>query len=73
MILLTSPNCPECTKVKDLLRKAGVKFREVSVTSDEGLKLGIAYGLTHVPALILDENHIYIGFDEIARLIRSSD
>ncbi len=69
MILLTSPKCGECLKAKELLRKAGVEFREVSVTTDEGLKIGVAYSITHVPALIAGK--VYIGLDEIKEFVES--
>jgi len=68
-ILLTSPRCEECVKAKEVLRRAGIEFREVSVTTDEGLKIGVAYGLTHVPALIADK--VYIGLNEIKKFIKN--
>ena len=70
VILLTSPRCPECVRAKKMLKDGGVKFREVLVTTDEGLEIGVKYRLTHVPALIA-EGKVYVGVEEIKSFIRA--
>lgn len=53
-ILLTMKGCVACPEAKKLLRKEGVKFKEVDVYSKEGEKLSTEHKVTEVPVMIID-------------------
>ena len=56
-ILFTSPKCPECTRLKQILSKENTEYLEYDVTSAEGLSEYHYYSFRQsVPMLVLKEN-----------------
>ncbi len=73
--LLTSPTCPYCPMAADVVRKFVEKNRDVvaielSVTTDEGLKEAVKYGIRGVPALIINDQAVLLGVPKMAELER---
>ncbi|MFH1836017.1 MAG: glutaredoxin domain-containing protein [Methanobacteriota archaeon] len=53
-ILLTSNYCGGCAEAKKMLKKEGIKYREVEADSPEGEKLAKKHKLEYVPAMIIN-------------------
>lgn len=52
-LLFTMPHCPQCTKVKSLLKEKGIKYTEYDVVKDpEGLKLARKYNVKMGGAIV---------------------
>lgn len=64
ILVYTTPTCPYCHATKNFLRKLGVPFREVDVSTDPkaARDLIIKSGQMGVPVLDID-GEIIIGFD----------
>ena len=74
--LLTSPTCPYCPMAKDVLRRFAeqrkdVLVMEMSVTTDEGMKEALKFGIRSVPAMIISDKRVLIGVPTINDLIRA--
>ena len=66
--------CPYCARAKALLRAKNVQYREVDVTTDEGLEQEMVErsGRSTVPQIFIDSVHIG-GFDDLAELDATGD
>ena len=76
--LLTSPTCPYCPRAREVVKKlaeedGGVIALEFSVTTDEGLKEAMRFGITGVPAIIINDRDVLLGVPEIVELKRIVD
>jgi len=74
--LLTSPTCPYCPMAKDVLRRFAeqrkdVMVMEMSVTTDEGMKEALKFGIRSVPAIIINDKQVMIGVPTINDLIKA--
>jgi len=59
--IYTTPTCPYCISAKQLLKKKGVAFEEISVAGDPAgrrLMSERAGGRTTVPQIFIDDRHI---------------
>ena len=73
--LLTSPTCPYCPRAREVLRKFAqeredVIVVELSVTTEEGLKEAMKYGISGVPAIIINDRYVLLGVPRIEELER---
>ncbi len=64
--LLTSPTCPYCPRAREVVRKfvesrKDVVAIELSVTTDEGLKEAMKFGISGVPAIIVNDRFVMLG------------
>ncbi|MBI4289057.1 MAG: PDZ domain-containing protein [Chloroflexi bacterium] len=64
--IYTTPTCPYCRMLKDLLSEKGIPFREYDVSRDRAAAEDIAKrtGQTAVPVTVIDGQTI-IGFDRV--------
>ena len=53
-ILITSKHCPGCSQAKKLLKKKGIKFREMSADTKKGDKFCDKHNIRSVPTMIID-------------------
>ncbi len=70
--IYTTRFCPYCHAAKDLLRKKGVAFDEIDVTSDRSGRAAMSarsQGRTSVPQIFIGEQHIG-GCDDLHHLDR---
>ena len=65
VIIFTAPGCVWCTRVKDYLRRAGVRFREVDISRDPRAAEDMTRrtGQRGVP-VVLVEGRPVVGFDK---------
>jgi glutaredoxin-like YruB-family protein len=65
--IYTTPKCPYCKMAKDYLRKKGVKFEEIDVSSDQKAaeEMIKKSGQIGVPQIEINGRMI-LGFDEAA-------
>ena len=76
--MLTSPTCPYCPKAREVVRKLvesekDVIALELDVTTEEGLKEALKFGIRVVPAIIINDEIVLVGvpsLSELKRLIR---
>ncbi len=73
--LLTSPTCPYCPRarevVKQLAKEDGdVIALELSVTTDEGLEEAMRFGISGVPAIIINDREVLLGVPRMSDLRR---
>ena len=73
--LITSPKCPYCPKAREVVRRLVETDRDViaielSVTTDEGLKEALRFGISGVPAIIINDRHILLGVPSLGELRR---
>lgn len=73
--LLTSPTCPYCPKAREVLREftkqeKDVIAMELSVTTDEGLKEALRFGISGVPAFIINDREVILGVPRLSELRR---
>lgn len=61
----TSSGCPYCTKLKNFLKKNGVKFKEINISKypEAAKELKRKTGQTGVPVTLI-RSHKIIGFKE---------
>jgi glutaredoxin-like YruB-family protein len=61
----TNSSCPYCIKLKNFLKKNGVKFKEINISRypEAAKELKSKTGQTGVPVTLFG-NHKIIGFDE---------
>jgi len=53
-VLVTSKYCGGCSQAKNLLRKRGIKFREVDADTKSGDKFCDKHSIRTVPTMIID-------------------
>jgi len=66
----TGTYCPYCTRAKELLKKKGVEFIEIDVTSDDKGRetmMQRANGRRTIPQIFINDQHIG-GFDDLYAL-----
>ena len=71
--IYTSPFCGFCFAAKRLLKKKGVRFSEIDVSRDAGLKqkmMARANGQHTVPQIFIGQTHVG-GCDELLALERA--
>jgi small redox-active disulfide protein 1 len=73
--LLTSPTCPYCPPTADMVRRYAEKNEdvialEIPITSEEGLREAIKFGIRGVPALIINDEVVIKGVPKISDLER---
>lgn len=73
--LLTSPTCPYCPRAREVVKKLveeekDIVALELSVTTDEGLKEAMRFGISGVPALIINDREVFLGVPNISELRR---
>ncbi|AEA47251.1 thioredoxin family protein [Archaeoglobus veneficus] len=71
--LLTSPTCPYCPKAREVLKKLTEKRKDVvvlelSVTTDEGMKEALRFGIKSVPAIIVNDEYVFVGVPALEEL-----
>lgn len=66
MILMTGIDCPSCDRVKRHLKK---DIREISINTPEGMAESAYHGIGMVPALIVNDNEIIYGVNDILRRV----
>jgi glutaredoxin 3 len=74
ILIFTTPFCGYCAAAKLLLKKKGVVYEEIDISSDTLLreKMIEVAGRTSVPQIFIDDEHIG-GFDDIATLDSAGD
>ncbi len=72
--IYTKSWCSYCASAKALLQAKNIQYREVDVTSDEGLEQEMVErsGRSTVPQIFIDSVHIG-GFDDLAELDATGD
>ncbi|MBE8538778.1 thioredoxin family protein [Geoglobus acetivorans] len=73
--LLTSPTCPYCPRAREVVKKLVEEERDVmalelSVTTDEGLKEALKFGISGVPAIIINDTDVILGVPRFSNLKR---
>ena len=61
IVIYTKSTCPYCHAAKDLLKKKGAAYEEVSVDGDRGAQMKMATragGRSTVPQIFIGEKHI---------------
>jgi glutaredoxin 3 len=60
IIIYSKDPCPYCVRAKNLLRRKGIEFTEIKITSDEIKSEMIAKsgGRMTVPQIFINEKHI---------------
>ncbi len=76
--LLTSPTCPYCPRARDVVRQLAEEEKDVialelSVTTDEGLREAMRFGISGVPAIIINDREVLLGVPRMAELKRIVD
>ena len=63
--VFTLPSCPTCPMAKvvvsETAQELGIGYREISLATEEGLRLGRAYDVMSTPSIVLDEEVIVRG------------
>lgn len=72
--LYTTRSCPHCVRAKDFLKRKGISFQEVEVTSDRKKREEAEkrYGWMTVPIIVIGDKCIG-GADELYRLDRTGE
>ncbi len=73
--LLTSPTCPYCPRAREVVKQLAeedgdVIALELSVTTDDGLKEAMRFGISGVPAIIINDREVLLGVPRMADLRR---
>lgn len=60
IIIYSKDPCPYCVRAKNLLRRKGVEFTEIKITSDKikSEMIDKSGGRMTVPQIFIDEKHI---------------
>jgi glutaredoxin 3 len=60
IIIYSKDPCPYCVRAKNLLRRKGVEFTEIKITSDEikSEMISKSGGRMTVPQIFINEKHI---------------
>lgn len=70
VVIYTKATCPYCIAAKDLLRRKGAEFQEISVDSDRAGQAAMAKranGRSTVPQIFIGETHVG-GCDDLYEL-----
>ncbi len=72
--IYTTSYCPYCKRAKSLLDSKGADYEEINLTSDTELRVELEkkYNWRTVPMILIDDELIG-GFDELAKLERSKE
>lgn len=73
--LYTTTYCPYCVKAKDLLKRKGIAFEEIDVTSDEAGRRALVEksgGRKTVPQIFIGERYIG-GCDDLYALDKAGE
>lgn len=72
--IYTTSYCPYCKRAKSLLDSKGTEYEEINLTNDpdERVSLSKKYNWRTVPMILINDQLIG-GFDELAKLERSSE
>lgn len=67
IVLYTTTLCPDCWRVKSVLRKLGVTYVEVDILKDPegGEDMARRSGQRHVPTLVLPDGTVLIEPDNL--------
>ena len=68
--IYTTTYCGFCVRAKDLLKRKGVDFQEVDVTSDDAMRaklVQLSGGQRTVPQIFIGDTHVG-GYTDLARL-----
>jgi len=73
--LLTSPTCPYCPRAREVVKRLTEEERdiialELSVTTDEGLREAMRFGISGVPAIIINDRDVLLGVPRMSELRR---
>ena len=73
--LIASPTCPHCVTAKKVLEEFSeqkdVQIIELSVTTDEGMKEAIKFGVRSVPAIVVNDKKVIVGVPSVKELARA--
>ena len=73
--LIASPTCPHCVTAKKVLEEFSeqkdVQIIELSVTTDEGMKEAIKFGVRSVPAIVVNDERVIVGVPSVKELARA--
>ena len=73
--LITSPTCPHCVTAKKVLEEFSeqkdVQIIELSVTTDEGMKEAIKFGVRSVPAIVVNDKKVIVGVPSVEELAKA--
>jgi glutaredoxin 3 len=61
IIIYSTPICPYCVRAKDLLKKEGLPYQEIDVSSDQNLRAKmteLSGGRTSVPQIFINSTHV---------------
>jgi glutaredoxin 3 len=61
IIVYTTNYCPYCVKVKQLLLKKGVEFKEIDLTNDDSGRMNLVEksgGRKTVPQIFINDRHL---------------
>lgn len=69
VLVYTKPFCPYCVAAKSLLTEKGVSFREVDISTDDGVREEMIRrtGRRTVPQIFVGSHHVG-GFDDLSAL-----
>ena len=70
IVIYTKSTCPYCHSAKDLLRRKGVQFQEISVDGDRAAQAAMAVkagGRSSVPQIFVGAEHVG-GCDDLYEL-----
>ena len=72
--IYTTSYCPYCKRAKSLLESKGLEYEEINLTTDPELRLELEkkYNWRTVPMILINDELIG-GFDELAKLERSNE
>ena len=62
VLIFTLPGCSYCRQAKDLMAKKHIPFREVDLTSDEGMKIAEAMKIPPMAPVFAYKNRTLQGF-----------
>lgn len=67
VVLYTTTLCPDCWRVKSVLRKLGVEYVEVDILKDPegGEEMVRRSGQRHVPTLVLPDGSVLVEPDNL--------
>ena len=66
--LVSSDQCIPCKLLKKWLEEHGVKFKEINVDTEEGLKFANEKNIRAIPTVIKDGKILFIGLPPEKRL-----
>jgi ribonucleoside-triphosphate reductase len=74
LFLFTTPTCPNCPAVKDILEVRQIEYELVDASTPKGLELARKFGVGRVPTLIETDDNGHLktssyGIDEIEAVI----